>query len=154
MESTTPSRHLYDEVRRLVLALLDSEGVTGVVLLDREGRLVIHEGGEPLGDVEGLAGRFLKIVRATSGLGGDSAGRPPCWYACDDRHGAWLAPAGRGLTLVVFRELEANPGLAWRVGEKVAIALTKILDGSPVAAKGPRPAPAEPAADDGDPIWE
>ena len=68
MESTTPSRHLYDEVRRLVLALLDSEGVTGVVLLDREGRLVIHEGGEPLGDVEGLAGRFLKIVRATSGL--------------------------------------------------------------------------------------
>ena len=153
METTAPHRHLYDEVRRLVLALLDSEGVTGIVLLDRDGRLVIHEGPEPLGDVEGIAGRFLAIGRAVSGLGREPADRLRSWSAGDERHAAWLAPAGSGLTLVVFRDVEANPGLAWRVGEVVAVALAALLGGETASRVEPTP-PADAVADDPDPIWE
>jgi len=131
MDSTTPSRGLYDEVRRLALALLHREGVRGVVLLDRAGGLVVQQGDELIGDVEGLAARFWKLARATSGLGREPIDRTPNWFVRDERHGAWAAPVGRGLTLMVFLAPDACAGSAWRLGEDTVLALRMLIEGPP-----------------------
>lgn len=147
----TPSNghaRLYDEVRRHVLALLGERGVTGVVLLDRAGRLVIHEGEEPCGDVEALAGHFLRAAGATRGIAAQPAHDDgPSWFARDERHGAWMAPAGRGLTLLAYFEPDMNPGLAWRAAAATATALRGLLDGPDTPA-------ADPDRDEHGPIWE
>ena len=146
MDSTTPNRGLYDEVRRLLLALLDREGVAGVVLLDRDGGLVVREGGALIGDVAGSALRFWKLGRAASGLGG--ADRAPNRFVRDRAAGAWSAPAGLGLTLMVFVADDACPGSIWRWAEPAAERLRDLVEGSDpepssVEPTGPRARPEE-----------
>lgn len=169
MAPRIPSTPLYEEVRRVLRSLLGASNVAGVVLLDGDGGLLIHEGDAPAGDVEVVTARLAELCRGAAGLGAEpDHADGPSWIAADRRCVAWLAPAGRGLTLAAVLAPGANPSLAWRRGVEAVRELRGLIESlgrgidEPAAepdvptvdeaAADPRPDP--PARHDDDPIWE
>lgn len=105
MTTRSPQPEIFDQVRCLVLGLLKVSGVEGVVLLDRQDRLILHEGAAPSEDVAGLAASLLRSRRAADRLLQADVPTVPCLVqGGDDR--AYVDSCGRGTTLLVFLDSE------------------------------------------------
>lgn len=127
MEPRDPRYELYEAVRARLLALLGRDGVVGVVLVDRDGALVLHEGAEPHGDVAALAGARFAAARACEAL----LDREQTVRAClltDARHVVLVVPAGRGARLLIYLDGSVPPGLAGRLLAADARRVSELLE--------------------------
>ncbi|MCB1149920.1 roadblock/LC7 domain-containing protein [bacterium] len=123
-----PERNdLYAAVHDCLLALLGRDGVLGVVLLDGEGRLILHEGREPQGDVEALAASRLAAARRVDGVL-DPEGRHHACLLTDARHTVYLTRGGAGTVLLAYLEPSVPAGLAHRLLDVDAGRLADLLD--------------------------
>jgi len=159
--------NVYNDVRQLIQDLLENDGVLGVVLLDRDGRLVLHEGPEPRGDVEGLANSFLRQARAAATVRAMMGGSEPspAFLVRDKTRSAYIMSCGRGTSLLVYVADVISSGLWWRIIDRQADRLATLLgaDGGETAtgeAETRRPIPdasssqREPSSGSDDPIWD
>ena len=148
MTPSSPSPSVYTYVRRLILDLLERDGVLGAVLLDRDDQLILHEGSEPRGDVEGLAAMFLRQGRAAIGLRmlmENSVGFETSLVR-DAVRTAYVVEPGLGTSLLVYVNDAVPQGLLWRWINDVAADLKTLLE--------PNRADDDIPAQPDDPIWD
>lgn len=133
-------RHdLYAAVRERLLALAGRDGVRGVVLLDRDGRLVLHAGREPQGDVAALAASRLAAARRLDRILDPAGGHATCLLT-DARHRVFLSRGGRGTVLLLYLAPSVPAGQAHRLLEPDARRLAALLEDAVTGGVDPRPA--------------